>query len=149
ENRWVRASFAGVIALALLAAYIRLSGCLAYWRIDRLWFLIGLPPIFLFLLLGLRSKARIALAGCVVVAAYFFFPPHFNPVPIASSESNAVEALFQMRASLESEKSAAHTSASILPPFSVHFPVQQFYRFDYFPDRSAEGVVRSFKITAT
>ena len=151
QTRWLRAAVASMATLVVLLLYLHHTGCSVYWRSHQVALFLGLPSLFALMFLGLRWKGRFILAVCVFVAALFALPPHTNPTPVAAAESSAVKALLQMQASLETDKSKSRERgfASILPTITTGFPVQQFYRFDYLPDRSNDGTIKSFRIAAT
>jgi hypothetical protein len=136
---------------ALFFSLFCLAPCYAYWQARHIALFLGIPPLLTLMLFGLRSKGRLILPLCAFFAAFIALGPHWNPIPLAAAEANAVRTLSQMQARLEADKinNSERGFASDLPAIPTKFPVQRFYRFDYLPDRSSEGTIQSFRIAAT
>jgi len=149
SSRWGRAALLSTIALPALVLWWRRC---PYLPLSREALTLGLIWLWLFFFVALKWLGRVALGLLVLVAIWFCLGgSEWLEMPIPSAEASAVGALVEMRSSLEADKSEHHRLgfADALPGLTTVFPAKKFYRFEYHPRRTQDGIIDTFEITAT
>lgn len=127
--RWTPALSISALTLAIL--FLILRPCLLLWVSFKSVIILALPCVFVFLVIGLRGWKRAVIPPLLVAAGIVSLLPHFNPMPIAATESGAVGALVRIQKVIESSRggSANGVIGDVLS--SQGFQLQRFYRFEY------------------
>jgi hypothetical protein len=151
-KRWFWAATLSTGICLLCFNYLNRDGCwlvLRGLRIALSFFL--LPWLWLFLLLGFKTKGRMILIAFTIVGALSLFWTTVDSSYIAVAESSAVHRLLQMQAALEIYKveHKEQTYPRNLPNLTASYPAEKAYRFVYVPSRSPDGNITSYLIQAT
>lgn len=127
--RWIFASSTSAVGLAL--SFLAMRTCLLLWVSFKALVIFVLPWIFVFLVIGLRGWKRVVIPSLIVTVGIISLMPHFNPMPIAATESGAVGALVRIRTAMEGDRSRS-VEAIIGDVLSKQDSrLQRFYRFAY------------------
>ena len=127
--RWNLASTISSLELALCLFILR--DCLLLWVSFQALVILALPWLFVLLIIGFQGWKRRFIPPLLVVAGIISIQPHFNPVPIAATESGAVGALLRIRNVLESHR-CGNVEAAVADVLSKEDSrLRRFYRFEY------------------
>ena len=127
--RWFLASTLCAIGLAL--SFLLLKNCLQFWSVFSIVIILILPWIVLFPLIALRGAKRAIIPVLLVIAGIISLMPHWNPMPIAASEANAVGVLLRMRTAAQTDR--GRRAQAVISDISSKpgFPLLRLYRFEY------------------
>ena len=127
--RWILASTISVLGFAVW--FLILKDCLLLWVFFKALVILTLPWLIVLLVVGLRGWKRALIPSLLLAAGFVSLMPHFNPVPIAATESGAVRALVQIRNVIEGDrhKSVEAAVSDVLSKQDIR--LRRFYRFEY------------------
>ncbi len=147
-KRWGAAAASSAGICALWFAYLDRDGCWLYWHGTRGLGVFTFPLLWLALLFGFRMKGRFALVALTLLGLLFW--PHVDTLHAAAAESRAVGRLRELRSALESYKIEQRqpTYPRTLPDVPG-YPLENTYRFEYFPSVSPDGTIVAYVIKAT
>ncbi len=147
---WKSVCFWSSIVTASIFLALNWKGCWLFRHEPRDLILFVYVFAWLAAFLAVRAKWRLALLAVTLI---LLVPRVFlegDAEQNAGPESSAVDALQQMQSSLETYK-IEHPQQGypdVLPALTLSRSAQRFYRFEYVPNRSPNGEIRSYVLQA-
>ena len=153
RRRWLLALGVSAVAMALIAAYWRVTvdECARYLEDETRLVVIAVFLWMLLLLLGMVTwRTRLACLGFAAFT-YFFLIPNVDRLPLAGIEAKAIKDLRGVADAVEKAKSQSSAGAypQTLPEFAIGSHLEKYYRLEYGLEHSTpDGPVEGFVVRA-
>jgi hypothetical protein len=148
----VKALLLGALITTLLFAVVNWHNCWFFRHKPRDLVVFLYPLGWLVLFFVLRIRWRLLLVIITLPVAVILIGTKGGMIERNSvAEYEAVQALHQIQSSLNG-RGAKHDPGEYpesLPVVTISQPAQKFYRFEYLPNRSADGKILRYLVQAT